>query len=69
MADKKCKEISIIEVREISRNLGMSRGRITRNIHAGKVCDIRQFQLSFLLKAEDEAKEQREYARMLFSRF
>ena len=69
MANKKCSERSIIEVREISRNLGMSRGRITRNVHAGKVCDIRQFQLALLLKAEDEAKEQRDYAKLLFSRF
>ena len=69
MSNKKHKEINIIEVRKMSRSLGMSRGRITRNIQADKVCDIRRFQLAFLLREEEEAKEQGDFAKVLFSQF
>ncbi len=69
MSKKKNNQINIIEVRAISRNLGMSRGRITRNIQAEKVCDIRRFQLAFLLKADDVAKKQSDFAKVLFSQF
>ncbi len=67
MANKKHTQINIIEVRKASRNLGMSRGRVTRNIQADTVCDIRRFQLVFLLKEEDEVKRQRDFAKILFS--
>ncbi len=69
MSKKKNEQINIIDIRTTSRNLGMSRGRITRNIQMDKVCDIRRFQLTFLLKAEDEAEKQNDFAKVLFSRF
>jgi len=69
MSKKKNDKLNIIEVRTASRTLGMSRGRITRNIQAEEVCNIRQFQLIFLLKADDEAKEQSDFAKILFSQF
>lgn len=66
MANKKYEEISIIEVRKASRNLGMSRGRGARNIRADKIYAIRRFQLEFLLKEDEAVKKQSDFAKMLF---
>ena len=66
MSNKKHIETNIIEVRKASRSLGMSRGRVTRNIHADKVCAIRRFQMAFLLKEDDEVKKQSDFAKLLF---
>lgn len=67
MSNKKIEKTDIIEIREKSRTLGMSRGRVTRNIEVDKVCDIRHFQLTIILQDEDEAKKQSDFVKMLFS--
>lgn len=66
MANKKQEEINIIEIRNTSRSLGMSRGRVTRNIRIDKVCGIRRFQMAFLLNEDNIVKKQSDFAKVLF---
>lgn len=60
--------LSIIEIRKKSRDLGMSRGRITRNVRIEIASNIRQFQIVFILDEKDKAKMQKEFEKTLFTK-
>ena len=60
--------INIIEIRKKSRDLGMSRGRITRNVTTEIVSNIRQFQVFLIADEKDKAKIQKELKKTSFSK-
>lgn len=68
MARKKGEELNIVEVRKKSRNLGMSRGRVTRNMQVDKVCNIRCFHLAIIQQEASKAKKQSDFVKLLFSK-
>jgi len=69
MANRKKCEPNIAEIRRLGRELGMSRGRITRNVGIDTVCNMKRFQLVILRAEESETvMRQREFAQLLFTK-
>lgn len=58
------KEPNIKTIRARSRRLGMSRGRITRNLKVHELSDINHFQFELLME-KDTPNQQKEIVKLL----